>query len=337
MASSSWRDLFDSNPRVLECISGGRIAMALNEAQRTMGRPVRYDALDRACRRHLGSGLGRLAGGPRVQPIDIAGMWFPDEDEDDVRDPYGLMPSAPDPFDIPLEQWAAEYRKKRNPGKKHLFIPDLQMKPGVPLNHLVWIARYAAAKRPDRIIFAGDGHDFPSLSSYDGPARKARAGRNVMLDLEVGNIGYHTFDATLRSEGWVPGEDGEVYVLGGNHDCPIHGGRPRRWMDDNPENEGILGLNKFAHYQLGYHYTPFMNWLELDGVTYSHLFNINLQGKFSPTAQRTGQKPDIAVRGLMRSCTAGHTQGLQVWPHPSDARSGGGLVLPAQRALHGAR
>ena len=51
--------------------------------------------------------------------------------------------------------------------KTHMVIPDCQVRPGVPIDHLSWIGNYAAEKRPDTIVNIGDFADMPSLSSYD--------------------------------------------------------------------------------------------------------------------------------------------------------------------------
>jgi hypothetical protein len=55
---------------------------------------------------------------------------------------------------------------------KHLFIPDVQAKEGVPFDHLDWIGRFIVDKKPDVIIQAGDFADMPSLSSYDRGKKK---------------------------------------------------------------------------------------------------------------------------------------------------------------------
>lgn len=46
--------------------------------------------------------------------------------------------------------------------RRHLVIPDVQAKDGVPLDHLEWIGRYIADKRPDVIVCIGDFADMPS-------------------------------------------------------------------------------------------------------------------------------------------------------------------------------
>ena len=47
--------------------------------------------------------------------------------------------------------------------KKHLVIPDCQVKSDVPLENLEWIGRYIVDKKPDVIINIGDFADMPSL------------------------------------------------------------------------------------------------------------------------------------------------------------------------------
>ena len=50
---------------------------------------------------------------------------------------------------------------------KHLIIPDTQVKPNTPTEHLKWAGQYAAEKKPDVIVHIGDHWDMESLSSYD--------------------------------------------------------------------------------------------------------------------------------------------------------------------------
>ena len=50
---------------------------------------------------------------------------------------------------------------------KHMVIPDTQVKPGCPIEHLKWAGQYAVDKKPDVIVHIGDHWDMPSLSHYD--------------------------------------------------------------------------------------------------------------------------------------------------------------------------
>ena len=69
---------------------------------------------------------------------------------------------------------------------RHLVIPDTQCKPGHPIEHLEWVGKYAAEKKPDVIVHLGDHWDMPSLSIYD-VGKKAFEGRTYQADVAAGN------------------------------------------------------------------------------------------------------------------------------------------------------
>ena len=66
-----------------------------------------------------------------------------------------------------------------------LLIPDTQVKPGVPLDHLHALSKFIVHRRPDVIVHIGDHWDMASLSSYDF-GKKAMEGRRVHEDIEAG-------------------------------------------------------------------------------------------------------------------------------------------------------
>src|SRR5678815_3013028 len=72
-------------------------------------------------------------------------------------------------------------------GRKHLVIPDTQVRPGVPIEHARWIGRYIADKGPDVVVHLGDHWDMPSLSSYDSLAKKVARGTAKKADIDSGN------------------------------------------------------------------------------------------------------------------------------------------------------
>ena len=74
---------------------------------------------------------------------------------------------------------------------KHLIIPDTQVKPGHPIDHLRWAGQYAVDKKPDGIIHIGDHFDMPSLSSWD-VGKKSFAGIHVCLSKELLTEPFHT-------------------------------------------------------------------------------------------------------------------------------------------------
>ena len=50
---------------------------------------------------------------------------------------------------------------------KHLVIPDTQVKPNQPIDHLRWAGLYAVDKKPDVIVHLGDHFDMPSRSRLE--------------------------------------------------------------------------------------------------------------------------------------------------------------------------
>ena len=83
--------------------------------------------------------------------------------------------------------------------RKHLVIPDTQLKPGVPTDFVKWISRYAVDKHPDVIVIIGDWADMPSLSSYD-IGKKAFEGRSYARDIEVANDCLGMLMAPIEAE-----------------------------------------------------------------------------------------------------------------------------------------
>jgi len=78
-----------------------------------------------------------------------------------------------------------------------MVIPDIQAKPGVPDDHLEWIANYAIEKRPDVIIQIGDWADMPSLSSYD-KGKRSYEGRRYVKDCDAANNSLMRFESQIE-------------------------------------------------------------------------------------------------------------------------------------------
>lgn len=80
---------------------------------------------------------------------------------------------------------------------KHLLIPDVQAKEGVPLEHLDWIGQYILDKKPDVIVQIGDFADMPSLSSYD-KGKKSFEGRRYKKDIAAAREAMDRLLAPLK-------------------------------------------------------------------------------------------------------------------------------------------
>lgn len=189
--------------------------------------------------------------------------------------------------------------------RKHLVIPDTQIKPGVPLEHIDWIARYAVEKRPDVIVIMGDWADMPSLSSYDVGTMKAE-GQRIKADIKVANDALERFKAPIQAEmdrrikqhlsRWEP----ELEALEGNHEHRI-----MRAVNMDPKIEGLVHPADLKFRELGFRVTPFLEVRVIDGIAYSHYFASGVMGRPITTARQLLLKQHM-------SCFAGHQQGRDI-------------------------
>jgi hypothetical protein len=182
----------------------------------------------------------------------------------------------------------------------HLVIPDTQVKPDVPTDHLRWIGQFIVDKRPDKVIHLGDHWDMPSLSSYD-KGKKAMEGRRYKADVRAGNEGmallneplntYNAKRARFKERQWWP----ERYLLRGNHEFRIE-----RAVESDAQLEEVIGYHDLL--SPGWEVVPFLEVLELDGVAYSHYFYNPMNGR-----ALSGQAI-TRLKTVGRSFTMGHQQ-----------------------------
>lgn len=167
---------------------------------------------------------------------------------------------------------------KREGVKRHLVIPDCQTRPGVPLDHLDWIAEYIVAKKPDVIVHLGDFWDFPSLNGHEEPGSAPLEGARYKDDLFVGNEAFKRIDAPIVAERerlkrnkdkvWNPRK---VFITG-NHEV-----RADRVAKNNPKLLGTIGSEDCD--TLDWERHPFLESVCIDGVHYCHYFSNTGTGK----------------------------------------------------------
>lgn len=189
--------------------------------------------------------------------------------------------------------------------RKHLVIPDTQIKPGVPTEHIDWIAQYAVDKRPDVIIIMGDWADMPSLSSYDVGTMKAE-GQRIKEDIKVANEALDRFMAPIKAETarrlrrhlsrWEP----ELEFLEGNHEHRIW-----RAVNMDPKIEGLVHPADLKFSEHGFNVSPFLKVRVIDGIAYSHYFASGVMGKPITSAKALINKQHM-------SCVAAHQQGKDI-------------------------
>lgn len=187
-------------------------------------------------------------------------------------------------------------------GRKHIFIPDSQVKPGVPIDHLGWIGQYIVDKRPDVVIHAGDFADMPSLSSYD-KGKKAMEGRRVSDDINAAKHGWDVLNAPLeaynkrmrkaRKAQYLP----EKHITLGNHEDRI-----TRVCNTDAQLEGLLGIESLHLDKYGWTVHQFLDMVNIDGVTYSHFFANPFSGR------PWGGMMQTRLKNIGFSFTMGHVQ-----------------------------
>ena len=163
--------------------------------------------------------------------------------------------------------------------KRHLVIPDTQVKPDSNTDHLYWAGRYAAATKPDVIIHLGDHWDMPSLSSYD-VGKKSFEGRRYTKDIDAGIDAMKRFMEPIQNERqrlkrnkhktWKP----RMVFLLGNHEQRIE-----RAIESDAKLEGLMSYDHFMLEKMGWEVVPFLEPIIVDGVAYCHYFTSGVMGR----------------------------------------------------------
>ncbi|MCS5594199.1 MAG: metallophosphoesterase [Porticoccaceae bacterium] len=184
---------------------------------------------------------------------------------------------------------------------KHLVIPDTQVKPNQPTEHLRWAGLYAAEKKPDVIVHIGDHFDMPSLSAWD-VGKRSFEGRRYTDDVAAGIEAMQVFLDPIREEQqrlitnkkkqWNPRL---VFTLG-NHEQRIE-----RAIEGDAKLDGLIGYDDLQLNEMGFEVYDFLDVAVIDGLAYSHYFTSGIMGRPCASARNMLSKK-------MMSCIMGHVQ-----------------------------
>lgn len=188
--------------------------------------------------------------------------------------------------------------------KRHLIIPDTQVKPGVPTHHLRWVGQYIVDKQPEVVVHLGDHWDMESLSLYDR-GKKCFEGRRYRKDIESGNRALdvlmtpiHQYNDTRRQykeKQYKP----RLVLLRGNHEERI-----LRAIEADPILEGTIGYQDFNDHLHGWEVHEFREPVTIDGIVYCHYF-------YQPmTGRPYGGTAHTKLKNIGCTFTQGHVQGL---------------------------
>lgn len=175
-------------------------------------------------------------------------------------------------------------------------VPDVQVRPGVPTDHIPAAGRYIADKRPDVIVCIGDWWDMPSCSRHDEPGSVDAEGKRYKSDIAAGCDAMEQFlEPIAKVAGYKPVM---VFTLGNHEDriARAYRANPRQFTGD------VRDL-KLADY--GWKVYPFLQPVVINGVAFSHYFPRGVMG-------RPIQSPSIQLKSLHMSSFAGHQQGREI-------------------------
>lgn len=135
-------------------------------------------------------------------------------------------------------------------------------------SRLTWIARHAAATKPDKIVQIGDFGDFASCSMHE-PAGSIGYAHKPSFRQDIESL-----EEALTAIYKEIGSDIPLVVVEGNHEH-----RVQRWEEMHPAVEGgfyeqLQGV--WARY--GWRATPFGQWVFIGGVGWTHA-PLNIMGR----------------------------------------------------------
>lgn len=181
--------------------------------------------------------------------------------------------------------------------RRHFILPDTQVKPGAPTDHLEWIGQAIRDYDPDVVVHLGDHWDFESLSQWSAPGSLELEGLRYEDDLKAGN------DALYRLHSAMTGWTGRKIILRGNHEH-----RLERAISANPKWAGAVGFHQFVDRSLGWEVVDYFHGspqaVYVDGIAYAHFFaNPN-------TGKPIGGTITNRLAKIGTSFVQGHVQGL---------------------------
>lgn len=188
-------------------------------------------------------------------------------------------------------------RKQKKIGKRHMVLPDTQVRRGVRTDHLEAAGNYAVAKRPDTIIHLGDFADMPSLSTHQDKGSIEYEGKRYSDDIKAAHRAMTRFMKPI----WAAKDYNPRLVMClGNHEDRI-----TRAIAQDPKLKGTISVKDLGYEEFGWEVIPFRKVKKIDGICYCHYF---VSGKFDRPIERAA----ALITKKHQSCIAGHQQGRDI-------------------------
>lgn len=193
---------------------------------------------------------------------------------------------------------------------RHMMIPDLQVKPDVPLQHIPAAAEAIVHYKPDVLVLIGDYWDFPSLTRWSEKGSKTLEGARVWEDARAGNEAIRTLLApAIREMARLKANKRKAWNLRVVYTMGNHDERPARAAEADPRLEGIVGPHLLEFPPI-VEVHPYLEVVEIHGIRYSHYFsNIN-------SSRPIGGSIDNRLNKIGESFVQGHEQGFLYGSRP---------------------
>lgn len=217
-------------------------------------------------------------------------------------------------------QTAQHLPRKHQEPRRHYIIPDTQVRPGDPIDHLEWVARDIVRRKPDVIVCLGDWYDLPSLSRYAPAGGTEKEGARLKADLDAGHAAMEVLTGPIHEEiartrrrhltRWNP----RMIFCEGNHEA-----RAARFAKEDARFEGLIGTHLCEVERFGWERHKFLKPVEIDGVWYAHYW------QSGHSDRPIGGSIENRLNKLGFSFVAGHEQGRRYSDRP----------LPNGKTIHG--
>jgi hypothetical protein len=190
--------------------------------------------------------------------------------------------------------------------KRHVVIPDCQIRKEDNTDFLERIGKYIVDMKPDSIICLGDFADMPSLSSYDRGTAKSW-NQTYSEDIDAAKAAMEQLVTPIakasgrsiknKKRRWIP----RMELTLGNHEERI-----MRYANSSPELQGKVSYNDLGYEYFGWNVHDYLKPVEVDGIMYCHFIPNPMTGK--PYGGSAGN----ILQKVGHSFVVGHKQGVEV-------------------------